>query len=82
MFYVYVLNSEKDGNRYTGFSSDLKKRIEDHQKGRIEITKNRRPLKLVYYEAFIDEKAARDQEIFYKTSQGRRILDKRLYFLK
>lgn len=82
MHYVYILYSEKDRKRYTGFSSDLKKRIEEHYAGRIKITKNRRPLKLVYYEAFISEKAAREQEIFYKTSQGRRILDKRLEFLK
>jgi len=39
------------------------------------------PLVLVYYEAFIDVNAARKQEIFYKTGQGRRILKKRLEFL-
>ncbi|MDD2753784.1 MAG: GIY-YIG nuclease family protein [Candidatus Portnoybacteria bacterium] len=81
MFYVYVLKSEKDGNCYTGFSIDLKKRVEEHNKGRVEITKNRRPLLLVYYEAFLDEKAARRQELFYKTGQGRRILKKRLSFI-
>lgn len=81
MHYVYILLSEKDDKFYTGFSSDLKKRIEDHYKGRVEITKHRRPLKLVYYEAFIDEIAARQQELFYKTGQGRRVLKKRLEFL-
>jgi len=50
-------------------------------KGRVNITKNRLPLILVYYEAFADEKAARKQELFYKTGQGRRILKKRLSFL-
>jgi len=31
--------------------------------------------------AFVDEKAARDQELFYKTGQGRRVLKSRLKFL-
>lgn len=81
MYYVYVLFSEKDGKFYTGFSSDLKNRVENHLNGRVEITKNRRPLKLVYYEAFINEAAARKQELYYKTGQGRRALKKRLSFL-
>lgn len=81
MHYVYILLSEKDNKFYTGFSSDLKQRIKDHFDGNVEITKHRRPLKLVYYEAFIDELAARHQELYYKTGQGRRVLNKRLSFL-
>lgn len=82
MHYVYVLYSKKDHKLYIGFSSDLKKRIEEHMNGRVEITKYRLPLILVYYEAFVDETAARKQEIFYKTGQGRRILKNRLSFLE
>lgn len=81
MYYVYVLFSEKDQKLYIGYSSDLRKRIERHLKGQVEITKSRLPLKLVYYEAFIDELAARQQELFYKTGQGRRVLKNRLKFL-
>ena len=81
MYYTYVLYSKKDCKLYVGYSSDLKKRVVLHQKGCVNITKNRRPLILVYYEAFIDEKAARDQELFYKTGQGRRVLKNRLKFL-
>jgi len=80
MYYVYVLYSVKDGRRYIGFSADLKRRVEDHYRGRVKITKNRRPLKLIYYEAFINESSAKRQELFYKTGQGRRILNKRLDF--
>ncbi len=82
MFYIYVLLSKKDNKFYIGYSSDLKKRIEDHCGGKVEITKHRLPLKLVYYEAFIDKGAARRQELYYKTGQGKRILGKRLGFLK
>jgi len=82
MFYVYILYSKKDRKLYTGFSTDLKERIKAHLKGQVESTKNRLPLSLVYYEAFIDKNAARRQELFYKTGQGRRILRKRLSFLE
>ena len=81
MFYTYVLYSKKDHKLYVGYSSDLKTRVIKHLKGQVSITKNRLPLVLVYYEAFIDEKAARDQELFYKTGQGRRVLKNRLKFL-
>ena len=81
MYYTYVLYSKKDKKLYTGFSTNLKIRVERHLNGYVKITKNRLPLELVYYEAFINEKAARDQELFYKTGQGRRILKKRLKFL-
>jgi len=81
MHYVYILYSEKDKKLYTGYSANLKERVENHLKGKVQITKNRLPLKLVYYEAFIDELAARQQEVFYKTGQGRRILKNRLKFL-
>ena len=82
MYYVYVLFSEKDKKFYTGYSSDLKTRVESHLKGSVSATRSRLPLKLVYYEAFSDETAARKQEIFYKTGQGRRVLKKRLEFLE
>ena len=81
MFYTYVLYSKKDKRLYIGYSADLKTRIEHHLKGQVSITKNRLPLILAYYEAFIDKKAARDQELFYKTGQGRRVLKSRLKFL-
>jgi len=81
MHYVYILHSETDKKFYIGFSSDLKTRIIAHQKGEVKSTKKRRPLKLVYYEAFIDKRAARRQEFFYKTGQGRRVLKNRLNFV-
>ena len=78
MFYVYILRSKKDNNLYVGFSADLRKRFVEHNKGKVNATKNRLPLELIYYEAFKDELMARRQELFYKTGQGRRVLKKRL----
>lgn len=55
MYYTYVLKSEKDGKFYTGYSKDLKLRFEEYRKGRVESTKDRRPLELVYYEACLNQ---------------------------
>ena len=67
MYYVYVLKSLKDKKIYTGYSSDLKRRFLQHQLGLIKSTKNRRPLKLIYYEAFLDKKDAQNREKYLKS---------------
>ena len=56
MYYVYVLESKKDRKHYIGFTEDLNRRIIEHTKGEVESTKKRRPLELVYYEAYKYEK--------------------------
>lgn len=76
--YVYVLESLKDGKRYTGFTNDLKRRIAEHQKGLSFATKFRRPFKLIYYEACIESDDAQRRERYLKTTQGRRFLGLRL----
>ena len=78
MYYTYVLRSEKDGNLYTGFTKDLKQRFEEHEKGLVNSTKDRRPLKLIYYEACIDREDATNREKHFKTHYGRMYLKKRL----
>lgn len=47
-YYTYVLKSNKDGKFYTGYTKNLKLRLEQHDAGLVNSTKNRRPLKLVY----------------------------------
>lgn len=78
MFYVYVLKSLKDKNLYYGFTEDLKQRVKFHNLGINASTKHRRPLELIYYEAYIDEKDARKREIFLKSGRGREIIKKQL----
>jgi putative endonuclease len=46
MHYVYILNSEKDDKFYTGSTSDLKKRLEEHKRGYARSTKKRGPFGL------------------------------------
>ena len=50
MFYVYVLESLKNGELYTGYTSDLRKRVQEHNYGLNPSTKRYVPWKLIYYE--------------------------------
>ncbi|MFA5029835.1 MAG: GIY-YIG nuclease family protein [Patescibacteria group bacterium] len=78
MFFVYILKSQYDKKLYIGYTSDLRRRFMEHASGKVESTRNRRPLEIIYYEAFKYEKDARNQELFYKTGQGRRVLKTRI----
>ena len=78
MYYTYVLRSFKDNQYYTGFTKDLKQRFEQHQKGRIDSTKDRRPLELICYEACLDQNDATKREKYLKTYNGKMFLKKRL----
>ena len=77
-FYVYVLESIKDGKRYIGYTNNLRKRIEEHNKGKSFSTKPRLPLKLIYFEGCLNEEDAKRREDYLKTTQGRRFLGLRL----
>ena len=57
-YYVYILLSLKDGNKYTGYTKDLSSRFEAHQKGNVSSTKHRRPLELIYFEGCLSQKDA------------------------
>ena len=70
MYYVYILLSEKDGKLYIGSTPDLKKRIHKHSHGYVLATKYRRPIKLIYYEAYLSPRDARRREIFLKGGKG------------
>ena len=77
-FYVYVLQSEMDNQFYTGYTSDLQKRLEEHNMGNVHSTKNRRPLKLVYFEGCLNQQDATHREKYLKTTYGKRYLKERL----
>ena len=74
MFYVYILRSVKDKRLYSGYTADLKSRIEDHNKGKVDATEYRRPFKLIYYEAYMNQQDATSREKFFKTQWGRNYL--------
>lgn len=78
MFYAYVLQSKKNGNFYTGYTSDLRKRFKEHNENRFGYTKGRGPYLLIYYEAYLNEDDARSRELYLKAGRGRRYLKSRL----
>lgn len=74
MFYTYLLYSLKDKKYYIGYTSNLKKRFREHSNGQVFATKGRLPIKLVFYEAFLDQKDALRRERYFKTNPGKRTL--------
>ena len=77
-YYVYVLESMKDAKQYIGFTTDLRKRMDQHQQGKSFVTAPRRPFVLAYYEACRSKIDAMRREDYLKHSEGRRFLVKRL----
>lgn len=63
---------------YTGYTNDLKKRVEQHKNGEVKSTMNRRPLKLVYYEACLDQQDATRREKYLKSGSGKIYIKNRL----
>ncbi len=78
MFYTYILQSNKDKKFYTGYTKNLKLRFDEHQKGGVESTKDRRPFKLIYYEACLNQQDATHREKYFKTYHGKTFIRKRV----
>ncbi len=79
-YYTYVLKSLVDGKFYTGYSKNIKLRFEQHNKGLVDSTKNRRPFILIYFEASLSKEDALHREKYLKTYYGKMFLHKRLKF--
>lgn len=84
MFCVYLLESKQDGQLYTGFTKNLQKRLAEHNAGKEKATSPYVPWKCIYCEYCTNERDARRREKYLKTSQGGRLLKRRLkeYFYK
>ncbi len=78
MHYTYVLQSLVDNKFYTGYTSDLESRLKMHNNGLVKSTKNRRPLKLIYFEACLTQQDALQREKYLKTTYGKRYIKNRL----
>ena len=74
--YVYLLKSDSDGKFYVGCTSDLRRRIRDHNAGKSFATKGRRPFQLIYYEAHPNQKDAEARELFFKSGWGRQYIQR------
>ena len=77
-FYVYVIRSLKDNKNYVRLTSDLKKRIEEHNSGNVTSTKKRIPFELVYWEGCRNQQDASKGEKYLKSSWGKRYIKNRI----
>ena len=73
MHYVYLL-ALANQQIYTGRSDDLKRRIAEHERGKVDSTKNHRPLTLIGYEAYALKSDAIRREEYLKTTDGKRLV--------
>lgn len=78
MFYTYVLYDKNQCKFYIGFTDDLKRRVAEHNSGKVHTTLRMLNKKLVYYEACLSKKDAQKRERQLKTGFGRRYLKLRL----
>ena len=69
--YVYIIQSVVNHSFYTGMTSDIEKRILEHNSGKGSYTKKFMPWKLVYFEVCENRIAARKREKYLKTNEGK-----------
>lgn len=77
-FYVYVLESKRNTEWYIGSTRNLVRRVKEHNLGLSLATKAYIPWRLIYYEATLNQQDAKRREYYLKTTQGRRLLRRRL----
>ncbi|MFQ5797625.1 MAG: GIY-YIG nuclease family protein [Bacteroidota bacterium] len=68
--YVYILFSWNDRKLYIGESTDVRRRLLDHNEGRVASTRNRRPFELIRVEEFATRYEASKRERFLKSPAG------------
>jgi putative endonuclease len=74
MYRVYILQSERNGSYYVGYSEDVVRRLEQHNAGKVKATGYRRPYRLVYQETCLTETEARQREYYIKSQKSRKFI--------
>ena len=77
-FYVYLLESKLNRRLYIGSTRNLIRRVKEHNLGLNTSTKPYKPWRLIYYEASLNQNDAKRREKYFKTTQGRRLLKRRV----
>ena len=73
-YYVYVLRNLVKNYIYIGYSENLRKRLESHNRGENKSTKPYIPLELIHYEAYKNMTDAKRREMYLKTNRGKTTL--------
>ena len=74
MYYVYILQSQKDFGYYIGVTSNVEKRLSEHNAGLSKSTKCRRPFKIMRVEEYPEIKTAYQRERFLKSKKSAKII--------
>ncbi len=77
-YFVYALQ-QNNKQLYIGLTENLKRRWKEHKNGKVKATRKRRPLKLIFYEAYRSKKDAEKRERYLKTTKGKRTLKLQLH---
>lgn len=80
MYYVYILRELKTNRRYVGYTSNLRKRLEEHLKGQSRYTKTRGGYSLEWYCGMNNKESAIRFEKYLKSSSGHAFTNK--HFIK
>lgn len=78
MYYVYIIQSQKDSSYYVGVTEDLERRVSEHNRDGMKFTSSRRPYALAWYCAFKEKKQAIEFEKYLKHGSGFAFARKRL----
>ncbi|MFH1253013.1 MAG: GIY-YIG nuclease family protein [Candidatus Uhrbacteria bacterium] len=73
-YFVYILLSLKDWMFYIGFTNNIERRFQEHLDGKNISTAKRLPIRLIYYEAFLDKDDALRRESYFKATKGKTTL--------
>jgi predicted GIY-YIG superfamily endonuclease len=80
MRYLYLLRSETvESQRYVGMTSDLRRRLTEHNAGKSPHTSKYAPWRLVTYIAFSDGQKAETFERYLKSGSGHAFASKRFW---
>jgi len=74
MWVAYVMQSEVDLGFYIGMTSDLERRLREHNAGSNHSTRPRRPFRVVYVEQCDSRSRAREREKYLKSGIGREFI--------
>jgi len=77
MYYIYILKLN-NSKLYTGYSNNIKRRMQEHQEGKVTTTSKFLPIKLIHYEAYVLQSDALRRKKFLKTSDGKHFLKQQL----
>lgn len=74
MYFVYILQSQKDNRTYVGSTDNFERRFKEHNSGRSKATKHRAPFILLFKEVYDSREEAKKREMWWKSGAGRRKL--------